>query len=117
VRSKFVALLAACGLTASLVAPFSVAASAAPAPTSGAAVAASSAPLTAPAARKPGKPNKKWKVPVGPKFNNPMIPHKRFVIERHVLRAIRNTPKGEKITISAYSLDRQVFADELIRAR
>ena len=46
-----------------------------------------------------------------------MIPSKRFVIERHVLRAIRNTPKGEKITISAYSLDRQVFADELIRAR
>ena len=78
---------------------------------------ASAAPLTrALAARKPGKPNKKWKVPVGPKFNNPMVPKDRFVIERHILRAIRNTPKGEKIIISAYSLDRQVFADELIRA-
>jgi phosphatidylserine/phosphatidylglycerophosphate/cardiolipin synthase-like enzyme len=116
VRSKFVALLAACGLMASLVAPISSAASAASAATSSPAAAA---PATSaePAARKPGKPNKKWKVPTGAKFNNPMIPSKRFVIERHVLRAIRNTPKGEKIVISAYSLDRQVFADELIRAR
>ena len=115
-RSKFVALFAACGLMASLVAPISSAASAASVPTSSP---AASAPATsaAPAARKPGKPNKKWKVPTGAKFNNPMIPSKRFVIERHVLRAIRNTPKGERITISAYSLDRQVFADELIRAR
>jgi phosphatidylserine/phosphatidylglycerophosphate/cardiolipin synthase-like enzyme len=116
VRSKFVALLAACGLLASLAASTSGATAAVSAPASIAAVAAS-APLTAPAARKPGKPNKKWKVPTGAKFNNPMIPSKRFVIERHVLRAIRNTPKGEKITISAYSLDRQVFADELIRAK
>jgi len=116
VRSKFVALLAACGLMASLVAPISSAASAASAPTSSPAAAAR-ATSAAPAARKPGKPNKKWKVPTGAKFNNPMIPSKRFVIERHVLRAIRNTPKGERITISAYSLDRQVFADELIRAR
>ncbi|HEX5919832.1 MAG TPA: phospholipase D-like domain-containing protein, partial [Nocardioides sp.] len=115
-RSKFVALLAACGLLASLAASTS-GATAAPAPTSGAAVASSTASLTVPAARKPGKPNKKWKVPTGAKFNNPMIPSKRYVIERHVLRAIRNTPKGEKITISAYSLDRQVFADELIRAK
>ena len=115
-RSKFVALFAACGLMASVVAPLSSGASAASAPTSSP---AASAPATsaAPAARKPGKPNKKWKVPTGAKFNNPMIPSKRFVIERHVLRAIRNTPKGERITISAYSLDRQVFADELIRAR
>ena len=115
-RSKFVALFAACGLMASVVAPLSSGASAASAPTSSP---AASAPATsaAPAARKPGKPNKKWKVPTGAKFNNPMIPSKRFVIERHVLRAIRNTPKGEKITISAYSLDRQVYADELIRAR
>ena len=67
-------------------------------------------------ALKPGKPNKKWKVPVGAKFNNPMVEKDRFVIERHILRAIRNTPRGEKIIISAYSLDRQVFADELIRA-
>ena len=115
-RSKFVALFAACGLMASVVAPLSSGASAASAPTSSP---AASAPATsaAPAARKPGKPNKKWKVPTGAKFNNPMIPSKRYVIERHVLRAIRNTPKGERITISAYSLDRQVFADELIRAR
>ena len=114
-RSKFVALFAACGLMASVVAPLSSGASAS-APTSSP---AASAPATsaAPAARKPGKPNKKWKVPTGAKFNNPMIPSKRYVIERHVLRAIRNTPKGEKITISAYSLDRQVYADELIRAR
>ena len=114
-RSKFVALFAACGLMASLVAPISSAASAS-VPTSSP---AASAPATsaAPAARKPGKPNKKWKVPTGAKFNNPMIPSKRYVIERHVLRAIRNTPKGERITISAYSLDRQVYADELIRAR
>ena len=100
-RSKFVALFAACGLLASLVSPASGAASAASAPMSSPA-AATPAKLTAPAARKPGKPNKKWKVPTGAKFNNPMIPSKRFVIERHVLRAIRNTPKGEKITISAY---------------
>ena len=45
-----------------------------------------------------------------------MVEKDRFVIERHILRAIRNTPRGEKIIISAYSLDRQVFADELIRA-
>lgn len=111
-RSKFTALLVACGLTAALVAPIS-AGSAGAAP----AVAPVSAQAPgAPAARKPGKPNKKWKVPIGPKFNNPMVPNKRFVIERHILRAIRNTPRGEKIIISAYSLDRQVFADELIRA-
>ncbi|WP_416956551.1 phospholipase D-like domain-containing protein [Nocardioides sp. T5] len=115
-RSKFVTLLAACGLLASMAASTSGATAAASAPTSSAAVAAS-APLTALAARKPGKPNKKWKVPTGAKFNNPMVEKDRYVIERHVLRAIRNTPKGEKITISAYSLDRQVFADELIRAR
>jgi phosphatidylserine/phosphatidylglycerophosphate/cardiolipin synthase-like enzyme len=116
VRSKFVALLATCGLLASLAASTS-GATAAPAPTPSTTDASTSAPLTGLAARKPGKPNKKWKVPTGAKFNNPMIPSKRFVIERHVLRAIRNTPKGEKITISAYSLDRQVFADELIRAK
>ena len=80
-RSKFVALFAACGLLASLAASTS-GATAAPAPTSGAALPSSSAPLTAPAARKPGKPNKKWKVPTGSKFNNPMVPSKRFVIER-----------------------------------
>jgi phosphatidylserine/phosphatidylglycerophosphate/cardiolipin synthase-like enzyme len=113
VRSKFTALLVACGLTAALVAPIS-------AGSAGAAPAAAPVSAKAPGAttaRKPGKPNKKWKVPIGAKFNNPMVPKKRFVIERHVLRAIRNTPKGEKITISAYSLDRQVFADELIRAK
>lgn len=114
-RSKSIALLVALGLAASLAAPAS-AATVSTAPAVGQA-ATTSALTTAPAARKPGKPNKKWKVPVGPKFNNPMVPKDRFVIERHVLRAIRNTPKGEKITISAYSLDRQVFADELIRAK
>ncbi len=107
------ALIAACALTASLVAPATVISSAEAAP-----AASSAAPLSAraQAALAPGKPNKRWKVPVGPKFNNPMIPKDRFVIERHILRAIRNTPRGEKIVISAYSLDRQVFADELIRA-
>lgn len=112
-RSKFFALLATCGLAAALLAPAAGTAGAAPAP-GGVVAAASTAPAALLAAR---KPNKKWKVPIGPKFNNPMVPKKRFVIERHVLRAIRNTPKGEKITISAYSLDRQVFADELIRAK
>jgi hypothetical protein len=115
VRSKFSALFAACGLVAALVAPMSGAATAGPAPTASQ-VAASSARPSVPAARKPGKPNKKWKVPTGAKFNNPMVEKDRYVIERHILRAIRNTPKGEKIIISAYSLDRQVFADELIRA-
>lgn len=115
-RSKSIALLAALGLAVSLAAPASAATVSSAAPALGQA-AATTAPTTSPAARKPGKPNKKWKVPVGPKFNNPMVPKDRFVIERHVLRAIRNTPKGEKITISAYSLDRQVFADELIRAK
>jgi phosphatidylserine/phosphatidylglycerophosphate/cardiolipin synthase-like enzyme len=114
VRSKFTALLVACGLTVALVAPLT-AGSAGAAPAAAPTVSAQAPAVTA--ARKPGKPNKKWKVPIGPKFNNPMVPRKRFVIERHVLRAIRNTPKGEKITISAYSLDRQVFADELIRAK
>lgn len=115
-RSKFIALTAVVALTASL-GPAAVATTAPSAGSSaGVAEVAAKAPA-APAARKPGKPNKKWKVPTGPKFNNPMVPKDRFVIERHVLRAIRNTPKGEKITISAYSLDRQVFADELIRAK
>jgi phosphatidylserine/phosphatidylglycerophosphate/cardiolipin synthase-like enzyme len=116
VRSKSIALLAALGLAASLAAPASAVTVPGAAPAVGQAATTSALP-TALAARKPGKPNKRWKVPVGPKFNNPMVPKDRFVIERHVLRAIRNTPKGEKITISAYSLDRQVFADELIRAK
>ena len=112
-RSKFIALMATCALAAALLAPAAASGGAAPAP-GGVAAAAGTAPTALLAGR---KPNKKWKVPAGPKFNNPMVPRNRFVIERHVLRAIRNTPKGEKITISAYSLDRQVFADELIRAK
>lgn len=68
-------------------------------------------------ARKGAKPNRKWRPPTGPLFNNPMIESKRYVVERHILRAIRNTPKGEMITIAAYSLDRSVFAKELIAAR
>jgi phosphatidylserine/phosphatidylglycerophosphate/cardiolipin synthase-like enzyme len=118
VRARILALVAACGLTASLLVPaLGVAEVSAAAPTVGA-----TAPTARPVAsrdaltRKPGKPNKKWKVPMGPKFNNPMVEKHRFTIERHILRAIRNTPRGEKIIISAYSLDRQVFADELIRA-
>ena len=110
-RSKFVALLATCGVGAALLVPV-LGASVADAAPSTRGVSATTSDL----ALKPGRPNKKWKVPVGAKFNNPMIPKDRFVIERHILRAIRNTPRGEKITISAYSLDRQVFADELIRA-
>ncbi|WP_322921393.1 phospholipase D-like domain-containing protein [Nocardioides renjunii] len=118
-RSKFIALIAACGLTAALVAPVSGSSWAGAGPAAGAAAAAqpAAAGLAAAAARKPGKPNKKWKVPVGTKFNNPMVPKDRFVIERHLLRAIRNTPRGEKIIISAYSLDRGAFADALIRAK
>jgi phosphatidylserine/phosphatidylglycerophosphate/cardiolipin synthase-like enzyme len=112
VRSKFIALIATCGLAAALLAP--AAGSAGAAPTSGGVVAAAGTAPTALLAAP--KPNKRWKVPIGPKFNNPMVPKDRFVIERHILRAIRNTPRGEKIIISAYSLDRQVFADELIRA-
>ena len=110
-RSKFVAVLATCGLGAALLVPALGASAADAAPATGTPTAATSA-----LALKPGKPNKKWKVPVGAKFNNPMVEKDRFVIERHILRAIRNTPRGEKIIISAYSLDRQVFADELIRA-
>ncbi|MCY7401798.1 MAG: phospholipase D-like domain-containing protein [Nocardioides sp.] len=114
-RSKFFALLAVVGLSAALAAPVSSSASTT-ASASSASAASASAALPALAARKPGKPNKKWKVPLGPKFNNPMIEKDRFVIERHLLRAIRNTPRKEKIVVSAYSLDRQVVADELIRA-
>ena len=117
-RSKFsaksCALFAACGVLASLVAPATAVTASGAQPSSNASAAA---PLPTTSARKPGKPNKKWKVPTGPKFNNPMVEKDRYVIERHLLRAIRNTPKGEKITISAYSLDRQVVADELIRAK
>ncbi len=115
-RSKFIALLAMWSLAVTLMAPTAGASAGA---VTGAAPGVSGAVTSAPllAARKPGRPNKKWKVPTGAKFNNPMVAKNRFVIERHVLRAIRNTPRGEKITISAYSLDRQVFADELIRAR
>lgn len=117
-RHKILSLFTVWGLAGSLVVPTVAADAAAPAPAASApsAKAAAARPAAQVAARKPGKPNKKWKVPVGPKFNNPMIPKDRYVIERHILRAIRNTPKGEKIVISAYSLDRQVFADELIRA-
>lgn len=115
-RSKFIALIAACGLAASLLAPAAGAATASRAP--GATTdAAAQAAAALPALRKPGKPNKKWKVPTGPKFNNPMVEKDRYVIERHILRAIRNTPKGAKIIISAYSLDRGAFADALIAAK
>ena len=116
-RSKFLTFVAVAGLTVAMAAvPLSSSAST----TAAAGLVSTSAPAAvsarAPEARKPGKPNKRWKVPVGPKFNNPMVPKDRFVIERHLLRAIRNTPRKEKIVISAYSLDRQVVADELIRA-
>ena len=114
-RSKFFATVAVAGLAATLLAPASSASTSA-----SAGVTSLSAPAgvaaRAPEARKPGKPNKRWKVPVGPKFNNPMVEKDRYVIERHLLRAIRNTPRNEKIVISAYSLDRQVVADALIRA-
>ncbi len=110
-RSTFVAVLATFGLGAALLVPALGAPGADAAPSTGTPAAASSQ-----LALKPGKPNKKWKVPAGAKFNNPMVEKDRFVIERHILRAIRNTPRGEKIIISAYSLDRQVVADELIRA-
>lgn len=115
-RSKLIALLATCGLAASLMAPAVVGTSSAGAVAPGGSASATDLRTATLAARKSGKPNKRWKVPIGPKFNNPMVPKDRFVIERHLLRAIRNTPKGEKIIISAYSLDRQVVADELIRA-
>lgn len=113
-RAKLVVLLAVCGLTAALFVP-TVGASGAGTPSSRGFAAPAAKDVVA--ARGPGKPNKRWKVPTGPKFNNPMVEKDRFVIERHILRAIRNTPRGEKIIISAYSLDRQVFADELIRAK
>lgn len=51
-------------------------------------------------------------------FNNPYGgPEARFRIERKVLRAIRNTPKGEVIRISVYSFDRRDVAEALIEAR
>lgn len=110
-RSKLSAILATCGLGAALLVPALDASVADAVPTTDAATASTPA-----VSLKPGKPNKRWKVPLGAKFNNPMIEKNRYVIERHILRAIRNTPRGEKIIISAFSLDRQVFADELIRA-
>lgn len=63
------------------------------------------------------KPNLKWRVPQGSLFNNPMVEADRYIIERHLLKAIRNTPKRGHITISAYSLDRGAVARELIAAR
>ena len=119
-RSKFFAFLAVTGLAATLLAsPSSGSAPSASTAASKGLTSSTSVSTLAAQARKPGRPgrpNKNWKVPPGPKFNNPMIDKDRYVIERHLLRAIRNTPRNEKITISAYSLDRQVVADELIRA-
>jgi hypothetical protein len=123
VLHKFFAILASGVLAAALLVPAATAAPSAgtaTAATTATAVSASAA-LTNPKPKKPqrrkNKPDLKWKVPSGVIFNNPMVEKNRFVIERRILRAIRNTPKGEKIRIAAYSLDRQAVADELIAAR
>jgi phosphatidylserine/phosphatidylglycerophosphate/cardiolipin synthase-like enzyme len=66
----------------------------------------------------PKAPKKKYQPPKGPLFNNPMGgPRSRLRIERHLLAAIRHVPKGERIRISAYSLDRPSVADALIAAK
>jgi phosphatidylserine/phosphatidylglycerophosphate/cardiolipin synthase-like enzyme len=66
---------------------------------------------------KPKGGKKKYRPPKGGLFNNPMgRPAARFRIERHILKAIRHTPKGERIRIAAYSLDRPPVADALIAA-
>lgn len=122
-RSKIIFLLALTAMVGGLFAP-ATAGGTDPArgvPAQGAVAPAAAGDLARtvlPARKKKrrNKPNKKWKVPTGPLFNNPMIERRRYVIERHVLRAIRNTPKGETITIAAYSMDRPVFGRELIAA-
>ncbi|GAA2125475.1 phospholipase D-like domain-containing protein [Nocardioides bigeumensis] len=65
----------------------------------------------------PKEPKKRYRPKKGPLFNNPMgPPEARFRIERHILKAINHVKKGERIRISAYSLDRIQVADALIRA-
>ena len=116
VRIRFVALLAVPAIIATLLMP-STSASASPLPAvQGQAVGQDSDEPTPTLLAKPKKNKKKWQAKGGARFNNPMIEKQRFVIERHIIQAIRNSPKGSKITISAYSLDRGVFARELIAA-
>lgn len=109
-RTRFVAFLAVPAVVGALLAPASAGVPAAAVPAASVAQ-PSSVDL---AART--KPNKKWRVRKSARFNNPMVESQRYTIERHILRAVRNSPKGSQITISAYSMDRPAFARELIAA-
>ncbi|GAA5150338.1 hypothetical protein GCM10023340_27260 [Nocardioides marinquilinus] len=124
-------------LTASLlVVPASTGAQASPAPSSSA-VSSVSSTVTAVAADRDGKKvgnerknsanrqrkpwSKRWH-PANKRafFNNPYAakkPAARFAIQNYLIKAIRNTPKGETIRISVYSFDRNEVADALINAR
>ncbi len=78
---------------------------------------AGAAPGTALGAAEKLERKKRYKPAKGPLFNNPMgKPSSRFRIEAHLIRAIQHVPKGERIRISAYSLDRSQVADALIGA-
>lgn len=61
---------------------------------------------------------KRYVPPKGGLFNIPVgaMPQK-YIIERHVLDAIKHSKKGSRIRIAAYSLDRMPFADALIAAK
>ena len=72
---------------------------------------------TVAASADPARSKKRYKPPKGALFNNPMGKlSARFRIEAHLIRAIRHVPKGERIRISAYSLDRAQIASALIAA-
>ena len=59
-----------------------------------------------------------WRPPQDVIFNNPYgSSEARFRIERRVVQAIRNTPRGATIRISVYSFDRKDVAKALIDAR
>lgn len=69
---------------------------------------------------KPAKHHHKraYSPPTGPIFNDPYGGDEaRFRIERHILAAIRNTPKKGHIRIALYSFDRVPLAKALVAAR
>ncbi len=60
----------------------------------------------------------KYRPAQGPLFNNPYgTDDDRFRIERHIIKAIRNTPKTGHIRFALYSFDRIPVAKALIAAR
>jgi hypothetical protein len=58
-----------------------------------------------------------WKPTPGAIFNNPYSTRDRFRLENKLVKTIDNTPKGSRIRISVYSLDRTRVAKRLIAAK